>query len=150
MVLGQVVKGGLGRAAKGQRPGGRPDFTQEQMKEMMARMASALEKIEREIMTSVLDPDQGDRVMGLLIQRDDGRALTSVSVAEQLGLSSDQSQQVKSVIEKGNEERMTMARAAFQGGGGTDMREKFEAFDKKINADLIAVMTPEQKTNSNR
>ena len=53
----------------------------------MVRLAEARAKIEPEVM-AILDPIQQDRVLGLLIQLEDGLSLMSVSLDEALGIDS--------------------------------------------------------------
>ena len=144
-----------GRPDSGRPDSGRPDgggrqggqFSPEQMKEMMAKMAEFRDKAESEVMSAILDPEQGDRILGLLIQNEDGRALTSKPVADVVGLTSDQKQQLVTISEKFSAERMKMMQTAFQGGGGPsqEMRDQMEAHSTKMNSELLAVMSPEQK-----
>jgi Spy/CpxP family protein refolding chaperone len=141
-----------GRPEGGRPEGGRPGGTlspeqQAQFQEMMERAAEARNKAEAEIMTTILDPDQGDRILGLLIQKEDGNSLTSNVLADALGLSPEQKQKVKTAAKDNNDERMKLARSAMGGGGNgfSELREKMDALTKKLNTDLIAVMTADQK-----
>jgi len=118
-----------------------------QFKEAMARAAEARIKAEEEIMTTILDPDQGDRVLGLLIQKEDGQSLSSNVLADALGLSPEQKQQIKTVSDNNSTERMKMMESAMRGGGGfsQELRDQMEGLSKKMNTDLFAVMIPDQK-----
>ncbi len=137
-----------GGRPEGGRPGGAFSAEQQaQIAEMMERAAEARNKAEVEIMTTILDPIQGDRILGLLIQKEDGNSLSSTVLADAVGLSPDQKQKVKSVAKESSDERMKLARAAMgEGGNGfSELREKMDALTKKLNTNLLAVMTPEQK-----
>jgi hypothetical protein len=114
---------------------------------MMARAAEARNKAESELMSTILDPDQGDRILGLLIQKEDGNSLSSNVLADALGLSPDQKQKIKSVAESNSAERMKLMESAMRGGGGfsQELRDQMDGLSKKLNSDLIAVMTAEQK-----
>ncbi len=147
-----------GRPEGGRPEGGRPEggrtpgagISAEQMtqfRETMARMAEARNKAEQEIMTTILDPDQGDRILGLLIQKEDGQSLSSNVLADALALSPEQKQQVKTVTDNNGNERMKMMESVMRGGGGfsQELRDQMEGLSKKLNTELIAVMTPDQK-----
>jgi len=138
--------GGGGRPDRG--AGGAP--SEEQMKEfqaMAAKLAEARNKVEGEVML-ILDPIQQDRILGLLIQAEDGRSLiSSQALAEVLGIDANQKERLKSVTDKStNEMRETFTKAREAGGGLSDMQEQMQALGKKVNAELLAVMTSDQKS----
>lgn len=140
-------EGGRPGAGGGQPGGGMTADRLKEIQAMTARLAEAREKVDGEIM-GILDPDQADRILGLLIQSEDGKSLNTSALTDALGLAPDQKSKVKSVTEAYNSERMTMMQKAFEGGSrGPDsgMAEQFEAASKKNNNDLLAVLTSEQK-----
>ncbi|MDZ4850903.1 MAG: hypothetical protein SGI77_16580 [Pirellulaceae bacterium] len=150
-----------GRPDGGRPDGGRPDAgggrpergagsTEQNMKEFQERAAKQVEardKAEVEIM-NILDPDQQDRILGLLIQSEDGRSLQSPSLTDALTLAPDQKAKIKTVSDKLSSDRYALMQKAFGGGQGgppTGVMEEMEALGKKSNTDLLAVMNAEQK-----
>ncbi|MFN5468130.1 MAG: Spy/CpxP family protein refolding chaperone [Pirellulaceae bacterium] len=107
--------------------GMRPDFgnfremTEEQraemqkkMEEMGKQMAEAAKAAEAEI-DNILDPDQQDRLLGLMMQRDGVRSVMgSEKVAEALGVTAEQ----KEKLQAAEREAMEEMRSAFGGGRG--------------------------------
>ncbi len=107
--------------------GMRPDFgnfremTEEQraemqkkMEEMGKQMAEAAKAAEAEV-DNILDPDQQDRLLGLMIQRDGVRSVMgSEKVAEALGVTAEQ----KEKLQAAEREAMEEMRSAFGGGRG--------------------------------
>jgi len=123
---------------------------QTQMAAMQAQMKKTRMELESKI-SDILDPDQNSRVLGLMIQREGGRALTSKILTGALELSSEQLAALESAEETISKERASAMQEAMSGGGGggggwMKMRELMEAMNKKFEELLLAVLTPEQRT----
>jgi hypothetical protein len=110
-------------------------------------MQEAMEKIRKASMEAeaklvdILDPKQIDRLIGLVIQRDNIRAINSKLVAEKLGVTDEQKEKMAS-IEKENMEKM---REMFQGGFSPEMREKMRAAREESEAKMKEILTAAQK-----
>jgi len=128
----------------GDNAGGPPDFAkiQERMKEVMPKMLAITSKFESKL-EEVLDPNQMDRLLGLVVQRDGARSLSNGMVAARLKITEDQKAKMAE-LEKSQGEAM---RAAMQGGGprGPEMMEKMQALRKESDEKLSAILSDEQK-----
>jgi hypothetical protein len=127
------------RPAQGQAPD--PKMMQEAMEKIRKATAEAEEKL-----TEILDPNQTERLIGLIIQRDSIRAINSKMVADKLGITAEQKEKMAS-MEKENMDKM---REMFQGGGGgggfgPEMREKMRAFREESEAKMKDILTAAQK-----
>lgn len=140
---GRPERGGPGGFGGG--PGGPPSA--EQMKEMTDRMKKMRAEIEGKV-SDILDPDQNSRILGLLIQRDGGRALTSPVLAAALELTPEQLTKLDEVQATNMQETMDAVRKAMGGGGGGggQVREQMEAMGKKAGESMLEVLTSEQRT----
>jgi hypothetical protein len=125
----------------GMRPqggGGPPD--PQAMQAMMEKMRKAAEEAEGKL-EDILDPNQLERLIGLVIQRDNLRSLNSKLVAAKLNITDDQKAKMAE-IEKENQEKM---REMFQSGLGPEMRDKMRTLREEGEAKLKALLTDAQK-----
>jgi hypothetical protein len=148
---------GRGRAPEGGRPevrgdrGGPGGFsgppTVEQMKEMADRGKKMRAEIEGKV-SEVLDPDQNSRILGLLIQRDGGRALTSSLLVAALELTPEQLTKLDDIQIANMQEAQKTMQAVMGGGrdGWSKVREQMEAMGKKADESMLAILTSEQRT----
>jgi len=152
---------GRGRAPEGGRPevrgdrvgpggfgggfGGPP--TVEQMREMADRGKKMRAEIEGKV-SEVLDPDQNSRILGLLIQRDGGRALTSSLLVAALELTPEQLTKLDDIQIANMQEAQKTMQAVMGGGrdGWSKVREQMEAIGKKADESMLALLTSEQRT----
>ncbi len=148
------------------RPGGEmTDETRKKMEDGQKKMAEMSKNFEKSLET-ILDPDQQDRLIGLMLQRSGVRAATSSEmVAASLEITEEQKTKFAEA-EKLNGEEMTKAMEGMGGrgqrGGGdaggqqqTDeeraamfdkFRKKMEEMNKVAEERLLAVLTDEQKS----
>jgi hypothetical protein len=129
-------------------PGGPPN--PEQMASMRARMQAIRDELEQAI-SDMLDPMQSERLQGLLIQREGGRALFSKPLARSLELSDEQMKQLADIDAQAGKDQQKMMQEMFAGGNGPgggwgQMREKMEQFNKEVSEKAIAVLNTDQKS----
>jgi len=148
---------GRGRAPEGGRPevrgdrGGPSGFsgppTVEQMKEMADRGKKMRVEIEGKV-SEILDPDQNSRILGLLIQRDGGRALTSSLLAAALEMTPEQLTKLDDIQIANMQEAQKTMQAVMGGGrdGWSKVREQMETMGKKAEESMLAILTSEQRT----
>lgn len=130
-----MMEGMMGmRPQPGQAPD--PAAMQANMEKMRKVMAESEAKIEE-----VLDPKQLNRLIGLVIQRDNLRSLNSKIVAEKLGITDEQKAKMVD-IEKESGEKM---RELFQGGFNAEMRDKMREMREESEAKLKGLLTDAQK-----
>lgn len=109
--------------------------------EMRKKGEEASKKTQAEV-AKVLDAKQNERLGQLALQREGINAIGRSEVAEKLGLSGDQREEIEKI--------MTAARPTGGGFGGSQ-EERQAAFEKmqkareKAQSDLTALLTPEQK-----
>jgi hypothetical protein len=120
--------------------GQQPDMKamQENMEKMRKAMAESESKVEE-----MLDPKQVDRLIGLLIQRENLRSLNSKLVADRLGITEDQKTKM-AAIEKEQGEKM---RELFQGGFNADMRDKMREMREGGETKMKELLTDKQKSD---
>ena len=141
--------GGRG-AGGGGGPGGGgtpPDFAKirETMPAMQEKIAAMQVKSEAKI-AEILDPDQFDRLIGLFIQREGTRTLSSKTISTRLNITKDQKDKIAEVEKASQEEMMAMFGGARGGaGGGGDFREKMDKMRKDSEEKVNAVLTTAQK-----
>lgn len=124
------------RPAQGQQPDMKA--MQEAAEKMRKAMAESESKVEE-----MLDPKQVDRLIGLVIQRDNLRALNSKLVADRLGVTEEQKTKM-AAIEKEQGEKM---RELFQGGFNADMRDKMREMREAGEAKIKDLLTDKQKSD---
>jgi hypothetical protein len=119
-------------------PGQAPDpkMMQEAMEKVRKATAEAEEKL-----GEILDPQQLERLIGLVIQRDGIRSVNSKMVAAKLGITEDQKSKMAE-LEKENMEKM---REMFQGGIGPEMRDKMRTFREESESKMKELLTSAQK-----
>ncbi len=140
---GRPERGGPGGFGGG--PGGPPSA--EQMKEVTDRMKKMRAETESKV-SDILDPDQNSRILGLLIQRDGGRALTSSLLAAALEMTPEQLTKLDEVQMANMQEAQKTMQEAMAGGrdGWSKVREQMEAMGKKAGESMLEVLTSEQRT----
>ncbi len=126
--------GGPGGGAPG---GAAPDMTKirEAMSNMQLKSESKL--------GDVLDPVQMDRLVGLFIQRDGVRTLSSKTISTRLEITEAQKAKIADQ-EKAAGEEMRSLFAGGGGGGGFD-REKMDKMRKDSEEKITGVLTAAQK-----
>jgi hypothetical protein len=130
------------------------NMSEDQLREMEQRMTEFRDKQEAEFM-ELLNPDQQDKILGILIKSEDGRSLNSPALRSNLGISSEQEGKFKSVSESISKERRDMFSSMMarrgeggDGAGGFDaMREKMDAMNQKANNEMLGVLTSEQMSS---
>ena len=121
--------------------GGQPQPpSAEDMQKMAEQMQKATAESEAKI-GEVLDPKQTDRLIGLLIQRDNIRSIASKMVATKLGITDEQ----KAKYDQINKEQGEEMRKLFQGGFNQDMRDKMREMREAGDAKLKDLLTAKQK-----
>ena len=122
----------------------RQAFFDKMRNEQAERMAKMKEQLEE-----VLLPEQLERAEQIVLQLQGVRALGNKDVAEKIGLSTDQQQQLKEVQQTVQDDMRSEMREMFAGGmGGVDrdaMREKMQELRVKMEAKVMDVLTEDQK-----
>lgn len=111
--------------------------------EMRKKAEEAGKKSQAEV-AKVLDAKQNERLGQLALQREGINAIGRTEVAEKLGLSGDQREEIEKIIQAS---RPTGGFGGF-GGSEEERRAAFEKMQKareKAQSDLTAVLTAEQK-----
>lgn len=143
------------RPQRGEGGGNREGFrnlSEEEREKRMAEFRKQGEEIakksEEKIKSSLTDA-QWKRLNELRVQREGTMALERTEIADKLKLTSDQKEKIKTLNAEG---RPQFGRGG-PGGGGSNAgggerpsREEMQARRDKRNADILAVLTPEQKT----
>ena len=97
---------------------------------------------------TLLKTEQFDRLMQISIQQQGAVALRDQDVATKLNLTKEQGNQIATKIESSREALQAEMRAAFAGGPGGDreaMREKVEQLRKKMDEEILSILTDDQK-----
>ncbi len=119
------------------------------MQEAMPKIQEVSKKLEKQLLDDILDPDQQERALGLLVQREGVRSvMSSEKIAEAIALTEDQKKQMAEK-EKENGADMQKAMEEMRGGGGgqfdfAGMRTKMEEMRKKSEERLASALTKEQ------
>lgn len=115
---------------------------QKRMEEFRKQREESAKKVE-EALKADLTADQFKRLNELRLQREGlGMSIERPEVADKLKLTSEQKEKVKTVIAAN---RPQFGRGGGQ-GGERPSREEMQQRREKFQADLMAVLTPEQKT----
>lgn len=112
--------------------------------EMRKKFEESSKKTQTEV-AKVLDAKQNERLSQLQLQREGINAIAREEVAGKLGLSGDQREEIEKIIQAG---RPTGGPGGF-GGSSEERRAAFEKMQKareKAEKDLLAVLSPEQKS----
>lgn len=127
------------------RDGERPDPSK--MQEMMAKMRESMAAFQKKTeakLEDLLDPVQMERLMGLMVQRDGTRALSSTVIATRIGVSDAQKASIAEVEKAAADEMQSM----FGGGPpSSDFREKMEKIGKDSESKKLAILTDKQKAD---
>lgn len=140
----------LSQASRPKRPEGlnfremseedRSAFFKKMQKEQAERIAEMKEQLEE-----VLLPQQIERAEQIALQVQGARALSQSDVAEKLGITEQQQQELKEVrdsLQDGMREKM---REMFSGGDRNGMREKMMEIRKEMEEKVLGVLTSDQK-----
>jgi hypothetical protein len=138
------------------RPGGEmTDEMRKKMEENGKKMAEMAKEAEKKLET-ILDPDQQDRLIGLLIQRSGVRAVPSSELlCAALEITDDQKTKFAEVEKQnGDEMRKSFEKMRSEGQGGDEdpqargekMRKAMEEMNKAAEERLMAVLTDDQKS----
>jgi hypothetical protein len=115
------------------------DLSESEREKRMTEFRQRAEEVNNEVdakLATILDSKQMERLAQLRLQQEGPSAIARAEVAEELNLTKEQRDKVAKIQEDS------------RGGGGGDfaaMRERRE----KANADILAVLTEEQKTKWN-
>lgn len=101
----------------------------------------------REQVDSILTPQQQAQLRALGWRWRGMTVLSDPDVARELGLTGEQQEQVSFLIEEAEENKRSLRRETRRTGrqGRVDRRQQLRAIDEQLNADLKAVLTPEQR-----
>ncbi|HMS53956.1 MAG TPA: Spy/CpxP family protein refolding chaperone [Fimbriimonadaceae bacterium] len=116
---------------------------------MTKQMADAQAKVKKET-DAVLNDEQKKRLQEIEIQVQGARALLNADVQKALGITDAQKKSLDAVQQK-QMDRMRemmeeMRNSGGGGGGGEDMRAAMQENQKKMETEMLAVLTAEQKT----
>jgi Spy/CpxP family protein refolding chaperone len=135
-------------ALRPQRTGGGGDFRnlsqeerQKRFEEMRKQGEETAKKTEEKLKASLTDA-QFKRLGELRLQREGANSLERSEVADKLKLTTEQKDKIKKIAEEG---RPQFGRGG-NAGGDRPSPEEMRARREKRNADILAVLTPEQKT----
>ena len=138
-------RGGPGQ--RGERPNFR-DMTEEERREFMAeRQREAAERSaqEKEKLGEILMPHQSQRLEEIFLQVRGPAALLDPTVAEEVGLTEDDQQELRETIQEAREGMMGEMRELFESGDREQIREKMTEMQKKVEEQALAVLSDEQK-----
>src|SRR5688572_6865757 len=141
------------------REGNRPDFSafaglrdlpEEERNKKMEELRAAGEKRQKELRekaNEILLPHQQDRLKQITLQVRGSAALEDAEIAGELKLNDGQKEKIKSTRESQREKVGAMFREGGQGGEGNRdaMREKFQKLRQENDAELVAILTSEQR-----
>jgi Spy/CpxP family protein refolding chaperone len=135
--------------------GGAVDFqnlSQEERQKFFEESRKKGEEIQKksdDMVSMILEPKQMERLQQLKLQREGVMAFNRDEIAKKLGITEEQREKIRKIQEE-------VRQAGAAGGGGFNFQnlseeERREIFTKmrergeKMNADILAVLTPEQK-----
>lgn len=149
---GQITK--LAEAARENRPNvdfqSLRDMPEEERRQKMEELGAQMRERAKENegkLADILLPHQMDRLKQLSVRARGLRALGDPTVAEELGLSEDQKQQIIQVQQEVQEQMRGMFGRPGEGGEANreGMRERFEQMQKDNEAKILGVLTKEQQ-----
>ncbi len=141
----QTQFAGLGGGRGGPGGGGGTGGAAPDMTKIREAMASMQLKSESKL-GDVLDPVQMDRLVGLFIQRDGVRTLSSKTISTRLGITEEQKAKIAEQEKVAGEEMRSLFGGGGGGGaGGGDMREKMDKMRKDSEEKITGVLTAAQK-----
>ena len=125
------------------------DMEEEDRNALFAKMRKEMEekaKEAEESLEEILMPSQIDRLEELRIQSQGVAALLSEKVAEELGLSKEQKEELKTTQETIRDEMRSKMSEMFRGGSfDGDPREMIEKLRKESDEKVLAVLDDDQK-----
>jgi hypothetical protein len=143
------------KAAEEQRAGrdraDRPNFrdmTDEEREKAMAEMRERFEKDAKEAkakISEILLPHQMERLDQIALQMQGAMALVNDDVAKKVGLSEKDIENVKQAAEKAQQSMRDQMREIFGAGDREGMAEKVQALRKKMDDDVLAVLSDVQR-----
>ncbi len=116
----------------------------------MRKKGEEMAKKSEEMVNMILEPKQVERLGQLRLQQENVVAFNRDDIAKKLGLTQEQRDKIKKIQEDG---RPQGAGGGFQNFQNMSDEERREFFTKmreqreKVNTDLLAVLTADQKTN---
>lgn len=135
------------RGGRGDRPNFR-DMTEEERQEFFAeRQKEAAERSaqEKEKLGEILMPHQSKRLEEIFLQVRGPIALLDPTVAEEVGLTEDDQQELRETIQEAREGMMAEMRELFESGDRDQVRAKMTEMQKKVEEQALAVLSDEQK-----
>ena len=123
----------------------RRDMSEEERRAALAEMRVEMEKAAQEAQTKVAEillPHQMERLQQISLQVRGAQALADPQVAAKLNLTDQQKQQ----IETAQSAMRDKWREVYQSGNPENMREQMETARREFDQQIVAFLTPEQKT----
>ena len=139
------------RGGRSERGGERPNFrdmTDEEREEFMAqRQKEAAERSaqEKEKLGEILMPHQSQRLEEIFLQVRGPAALLDPTVAEAVGLTEDDQEELRETIQEAREGMQEEMRELFEAGDREQIRAKMTEMQKKVEEEALAVLSDEQK-----
>lgn len=116
-----------------------------QEKELQKLLADKKKEYEKQLFEKLL-PKQQSRLRQIVVQLKKNRSLQDEYVIQEIGLSEDQVKQINDIYEKNEQETEKLFQDIFaRKVDPTTLREKGRQARAKLETDLMAVMTEEQK-----
>lgn len=139
------------RPRPGQARGGFADFQnlsdeerQKRMEEFRKQMEESAKKIEEKIKSSLTEA-QWKRLNELRLQREGVMSFDRAEIAEKLNFTPEQKDKLKELMAE-LRPQFGPGRGRREGGGGPPNFEEMRARREKATADIMALLTPEQKS----
>jgi hypothetical protein len=146
--LRDELRGGRGgRGDRGDRPNFR-EMSEEERQEFMAqRQKEAAERSahEKEKLGEILMPHQSERLEEIFLQVRGASALVDPAVAEQVGLTDDDQEELREAIQTAREGMQDEMRALFESGDREQIGEKMREMQQKVDEQALATLSDEQK-----
>ena len=147
-------------AFRGEAEAGRPEFpgnfremTEEERAEFrksMEEWASKQNESAKQVLTTLLEPEQFERLTQISLQQQGVSALNDKTVADKLGLTEKQRTDIAAAIEENQATLRSEMRTAFQGGqAGSDreaLRKKVEELRTISEKEILGKLTVDQKS----
>jgi hypothetical protein len=109
---------------------------------MVARLIADSERR----VAGILDQRQLQRLYEVKLQVRGIRSVGDQRVAERLGLSTEQSDRVKEILDKSQQEMAGLVQQARSGTGSTAVEKDYQRLREQEQRDLIALLSPAQRT----
>lgn len=143
--LQEELRAGRRGGGQGGGRGNFQDLSQEERDQLRQRMEERA-KQEQEKLTSILSTEQMARLNQIYIQQQGARALRDPDIAEKLGLSEQQQQEIATASREAQSGLREQMQDLFQSGGDRqEMFAKMAELRTKADEGVLAVLTGEQK-----